>query len=154
MTATPGEASLEGVAESPRGGSPEPTAGSSDEVSIQEIEQETGVTEEPTLPPLARVGYKIFLWLLLLILLLALLLMIYAWWTYPRLGDVVALVAEQPDVDPLQAWRDTRAEWVTQFKDLGQLFLVSPVIPLLGAVLGYIFGRQQAGQAGAPEGET
>jgi hypothetical protein len=37
-------------------------------------------------------------------------------------------------------------------KDLGQLFLLTPVFPLLGAVIGYMFGRQQAGAGAGGEG--
>jgi hypothetical protein len=29
-------------------------------------------------------------------------------------------------------------------KELGQIFLLTPVFPLIGAVLGYIFGREAA----------
>lgn len=45
--------------------------------------------------------------------------------------------------EALTAWREARSEWIAQFKDMGQVFLVSPILPLLGAVLGYIFGSQQ-----------
>lgn len=117
-------------------------------VTIDQIEEQTGLAgSQPQTPPLAQLGYKIFKWLLLLIAVVAALLSVYALTTYPSLQEVQNLTAGQQDVDALQAWRETRSEWVDQFKDLGQLFLVTPIVPLLGAVLGYIFGRQQAGQS-------
>jgi hypothetical protein len=40
-------------------------------------------------------------------------------------------------------WREARASWLTEVKELGQLFILTPLLPLLGTVLGYIFGREQ-----------
>lgn len=41
------------------------------------------------------------------------------------------------------AWQEARTEWFGEIRQIGQLYLVAPLIPLLGTVLGYIFGRQQ-----------
>lgn len=93
---------------------------------------------------MARLGYWIFLWLLGLVVVLVALLVLYGLKTYPRLAEVRELVTADSSIEPLQAWREMRDEWVVQFKDLGQVFLVNPIVPLLGAVLGYIFGSRQA----------
>jgi hypothetical protein len=39
----------------------------------------------------------------------------------------------------------TELDWITSIKDLGQIFLLTPVFPLIGTVIGYMFGRQQEG---------
>jgi hypothetical protein len=114
------------------------------EVRFTQIEDETGIKENPKVPPLAQLGFSIFKYLILLFGLVAFVLALYAVATYPRLESVLRFVNEESDLDALKAWRETRAEWFSQFKDMGQLFLVTPIVPLLGAVLGYIFGRQQA----------
>lgn len=117
-------------------------------VTVDQIEEATGLAgSEPQVPPLAQLGYKIFRYLLLLIAFVGVLLVVYALTTYPSQDEIQEIIGNAEGVEALQAWRETRAEWVDQFKDLGQLFLVTPIVPLLGAVLGYIFGRQQAGQA-------
>jgi hypothetical protein len=53
----------------------------------------------------------------------------------------------------------TFPDWVQQIKDLGQLFLLTPVFPLIGTVIGYIFGvrknsgNSNGGQDGGPGGD-
>jgi len=96
--------------------------------TIDEIVEQTLGAEEAGITPTQRLGYKIFLWLLALIATELVLLLMYGVLTYPR-SDV---------------WDDNKAAWFTSIKDLGQLFLLTPLFPLLGAVIGYMFGRQQA----------
>jgi hypothetical protein len=120
------------------------------------------------------VGYKIFFLLLLLVLLLLILLSVYAWASYPKYEEVQGLVnaanqsavqaakqqpaasAQKPTastievdytvaaVNPAAAWEQARSDWLTHLKDLGQLFLLTPVFPLMGAVIGYIFGDRRS----------
>jgi hypothetical protein len=104
--------------------------------TIDEIVEQTLGAEEAGVTPTQRLGYKIFLWLLGLIVVELALLLLYGAMTYPR-GN---------------AWDDNKATWLTSVKDLGQLFLLTPVFPLLGAVIGYMFGKQQAGAGMDGEG--
>jgi hypothetical protein len=128
------------------------------------------------------VGYKIFVRLLLLVLLLLGLLTFYAWVSYPKYEEILGLVdsanasalrvtsvppttsrnSGSPEVDytvaavnPAEAWEQARRAWLTNLKDLGQLFLLTPVFPLIGAVIGYIFGerrgREEASVEQAPQ---
>lgn len=87
------------------------------------------------------IGYRIFKWLLLLITTLLLLLVVYAWRTYPDATAVDdLLVAGATPPERLAVLEALRSSWLTSVKDLGQMFVLTPVIPLLGAVVGYIFG--------------
>jgi hypothetical protein len=92
---------------------------------------------------LAWIGFRIFKWLLALILLFSGLLVAYAYMTFPldieSINELLGDDAAPEDV--IAAWRSARERWVSDIKDLGQLFLLTPVFPLLGAVIGYIFGR-------------
>ncbi|MDQ3914265.1 MAG: hypothetical protein M3285_12625 [Actinomycetota bacterium] len=112
-------------------------------VTIDEIVASSDLGTPQEISGMARLGYWIFLWLLGLVLVEVALLVLYGLKTYPRLEEVRELVTADSSIEPLQAWREMRDEWVVQFKDLGQVFLVNPIVPLLGAVLGYIFGSRQ-----------
>lgn len=93
---------------------------------------------------LAQIGYRIFKWLLFLAVALLAMLLLYAWQTYPEIVDV-----PPGSTDPLVALERLRNDWLQQVKDLGQLFILTPVFPLLGAVIGYVFGVRGANR-GAP----
>ena len=97
---------------------------------------------------LPYLGFRIFKWLLGLIAVLLVGLTVTGWSTYPERGqfvpDAASATAEQ-----WAAFAAAKAAWVTQLKDLAQTFLFAPVFPLLGAVLGYIFGREGAGHTDA-----
>lgn len=111
--------------------------------AIDEITNEVLDGEVSPLTNLQRLGYRIFKLLLLLLVIFELVLFaLYGFWAYPRLDDVVTTVTGS-DADPGQAWIDARSAWVQSLRDLGQVFLLTPVFPLIGAVLGYIFGTQQ-----------
>lgn len=88
------------------------------------------------------VGFRIFKWLLALVVLMVGVLIGFGWMTYPDFAEVRSVMggeaAGSTVAETLQA---ARAQWVADLKDLGQLFLLTPVFPLLGAVIGYIFGR-------------
>jgi hypothetical protein len=103
--------------------------------------------------PRTRLGRDVFLWLLGLVFLELSLLSIYAVWTYPRLGDITRIAVGQ-NADLQKAWLDARSAWVTSLKDLGQIFLLTPVFPLIGAVIGYMFGRQEDLGTGAGPGPS
>lgn len=88
-------------------------------------------------------GYLIFKLLLALAVFEFFLLTLYAWRTFP--GSAVSNAAA---ASALQADPATQDAWVASIKDLGQIFLISPVFSLIGAVVGYVLGRQQ--QTSAP----
>jgi hypothetical protein len=100
-------------------------------------------SEQAALPPTpaSRIGYKIFRWLLALAGVLIVALICYAALTYPRTSQVNDLIgASAGQIDPVEASRRLHADWLQELKDLGQLFLLTPVFPLIAAVIGYIFG--------------
>jgi hypothetical protein len=90
-----------------------------------------GASENPnSVHMLAGYGFRIFVVLIGLVVFELLLIVLFATFTFPRgLSGSEAM--------------DARAAWVTQLKDIGQIFLLTPIFPLLGAVIGYIFGRQE-----------
>lgn len=98
-----------------------------------------------TFPPgaeIAQLGYRIFKWLLALTVVMTACLVMYGWATYPSDADVATAVGGQTATAEARtnAYTQLLAEWQQQLKDLGQLFLLTPVFPLLGTVIGYIFG--------------
>ena len=93
--------------------------------------------------PIRRLGREIFLWLLALVALELILLSMYAFWTFPGIGDVAQMTEAAADRN--KNWTEARSAWVASLKDLGQIYLLTPVLPLIGAVIGYMFGRQQVG---------
>lgn len=72
---------------------------------------------------------------------------VYAVLKYPQMSDLEELVSDE--TERLVAWRETRTEWFTQFKELGQLFVLGSLLPLLGTIAGYIFGRLQGSEEGS-----
>jgi hypothetical protein len=90
---------------------------------------------------IAQLGYRIFKWLLALALVMTICLVIYGWVTYPGEDEVAAAVGTQNTAEArTNAYTQLLAAWQQQLKDLGQLFLLTPVFPLIGTVIGYIFG--------------
>lgn len=106
-------------------------------------DQETGTS---------RLGYRIFKWLLFLGFFLLIGLMGYAWWTYPTTGDATRLLPLGATLDErLRAVQDLRRDWLQQVKDLGQVFVLTPIFPLLGTVVGYLFGVRRSGRDRTPQ---
>jgi hypothetical protein len=83
-------------------------------------------------------GYLIFKWLLALLVFGFLLLALYAWTTFPDSTTDAASSSSALPASP-----SSQDAWVASIKDLGQIFLLTPIFPLIGAVIGYMFGRQQ-----------
>ena len=91
---------------------------------------------------LVWIGYRIFKWLLLLTVIVMVALGLYAVLTYPTTGEIRELLRSgAPVADVSQLTNQMRSEWISNVKDLAQLFLLTPIFPLLAAVIGYIFGR-------------
>jgi hypothetical protein len=116
----------------------------------------TPLQEATTFPGgVARLGYRIFKWLLALAVLLLAVLTWYGLISYPNEADVNTAVTGQATPDRLAAAKQLQYDWLQQIKDLGQLFLLTPIFPLIGAVIGYIFGvrKSEAGD-NRDNGET
>jgi hypothetical protein len=133
------------------------------QISIEELLARAGGLAPASPPPLQVIGWWAFRLLLAFIGLSFIALAIFAWRTYPSLEyfDQARVAAEQPspitqppmelvtaprdgdNLAPLAMWQEAREQWFAQIKDLGQVFILTPLLPLLGAVLGYIFGREK-----------
>jgi hypothetical protein len=102
---------------------------------------------------LPHLGYRIFKWLLVLAFVLLLALIAYAGITYPTPADAVQVTAGTTAGERIEALRELRNGWLQQVKDLGQMFILTPLFPLIGAVVGYLFGvrKAEAGDKTAPE---
>lgn len=103
---------------------------------IQDAATAGGAEKRKTLP---EIGLEAFRALLVFTGFSLLLLAVFGWLTYPGLEAVERL--EEPG-NVLATFQEQQAEWFTRIKDLGQLYILTPLLPLLGLVLGYIFGRQ------------
>lgn len=93
--------------------------------TTQQAGDETGgsIAENAAVPLL---GYRIFRWLLLVLLIFLISLGVFAWMTYPSGKGV--------DAATLQV------DWYERVRDARQSFIITPIFPLLAAVIGYIFG--------------
>lgn len=97
--------------------------------------------------PRTRLGLAVFRTVVGLVAGVGVALSIYAVVSYPSVADVRALLG--PDATgaaTLTAWREIRAEWVQQMRDIAQLALFGSLIPLLGTIIGYMLGRQDRGE--------
>lgn len=120
----------------------EPAARSHDQISLVDLEKNAVPNRAAfEIPPRRVVGLKIFKWLLWLVVGMIALLVLYGWATYPRIDEIRSLAGAGSDATA--AYTKARADWVASVKDLGQLFLITPILPLLSAVLGYMFGRNE-----------
>jgi len=114
------------------------------------------LSRDPTMQ-LPWIGFRIFKWLLLLAIIGSIWIVVFAAFTYPDEASILqAFPANAATEAKLQAVRTARADWLTSVKDLGQLFLLTPIFPLIGAVIGYIFGvsRQAPSASDQPNGQT
>jgi hypothetical protein len=71
------------------------------------------------------------------------LLVLYGWKTYPTSQDLVGGLQQPTPSDVADAIRQARSDWAVSIRDFGQLFLITPIFGLAGAVIGYIFGRNE-----------
>lgn len=111
------------------------------EISFDQVESDVPAGARFSELPRGVLGYKIFKWLLLLVGVLLFLLTMYAVFTYPSPSDA-RLLADDP-AGAAVAYGQLKSDWLSSVKDLGQIFIITPVLPLIGAVLGYIFGKDE-----------
>jgi hypothetical protein len=88
------------------------------------------------------IGYRIFKWLLLLTAFVMFLIFLYAFFTFPDRAAIVngSWSTDTPFKTKLDAASAAQADWLASVKDLAQLFVITPLFPLMGAVIGYVFG--------------
>lgn len=94
----------------------------------------------------ARLGWRIFLSVLLLALALVVALVVLALASYPyseNFRDADGVMTEAQ----LQVWIDARAEWLRQVTNMGQVFLFTSIVPLLGTIAGYLLGERSGRRA-------
>lgn len=126
------------------------------QITLDELTVSKGGLPPPVAPPLRVIGWRAFQLLVGFVGLSLAALAVFAWSTYPSLPEVMAAMAEpagpvvtsaQPcevaGPDAASLWSQARTEWLAGIKELGQMFVLTPLLPLLGTVLGYIFGREQ-----------
>jgi hypothetical protein len=89
----------------------------------------------PVAPPLVVVAWRVFLVLVAFMAVAYLSIAAFAVSTYPSLKDFPSGTV----VD----LRNARAEWLAATKELGQTFVLTPLLSLLGAILGYLLGRER-----------
>lgn len=65
---------------------------------------------------------------------------IYAFLTYPRTDQLLVLIGEESPVDRLAAYEAMRRAWFDELIEIVQVLLIGPFVPLLTAIVGYIFG--------------
>lgn len=100
-----------------------------DQITLDEIVVSKGALPPAPGPSVSLIGWWAFRLLVVFIGMSYLALAVFAWSIYPS---------------TVQA----RVEWLAVIKELGQMFVLTPFLPLLGAVLGYIFGREQRTSSG------
>ncbi len=94
----------------------------------------------------SRIGFYVLLLLIAYGTLALGALTIWGIWTYPKTGEVSAVIgAQTAEQDRVAVYRELRSDWLSTIKDLGLTFTITPVLTLLGTVVGYIF-RGQAEQ--------
>jgi hypothetical protein len=116
----------------PRGEPPSPVP---EPLSLEHLERALVPGAEVELP---RIGRELALWVMVLIALTLALVFAYAALTFPDLESLKDLAA--PDA-VLEAYERIRTLWFQEVRGLLEL-LLPLFVTVLGAIIGYIFGRQ------------
>lgn len=98
--------------------------------------------------PVRRTGLFLFVLVGGITVAVLVVLALYGWWTYPSVTDVAALLEGREEANRLEAWQQEQANWMQRLRDLAQTFLLTPFVPLLTAIAGYIFGVREASVPG------
>ena len=99
----------------------------------------------------SRIGFYILLLLIAYGGLALAALTVWGAWTYPTIGDVTKIVGTGTEPDRVAVYRDLRSDWLATVKDLGMTFTITPVLTLLGTVIGYIFRGSASEEPGDGE---
>jgi hypothetical protein len=116
-----------------------------DQITLDEIVVSKGGLPPPPAPTLVIIGWRVFLVLVAFIGVSYLVMAVFAWSIYPHLS-AFGTEMNTPELcasGTVARWRNAHEQWLATIKELGQLFIVTPLLPLLGAVLGYVFGRER-----------
>jgi hypothetical protein len=118
--------------------------GDAAEVSADDITSAIAPRGEARPPTLPEIGLTAFRWVVAVTAAALVLLAGFGILTYPRLEEVERMAG---GATAISVHRELTGEWFARIKDLGQLFILTPLLPLLGVILGYIFGREQQGSS-------
>lgn len=88
-------------------------------------------------------GVRLFRWVLVLVGVIALVVGLYAAVSFPYDHQVSPLLKDMPPGERLAAWKEIRADWRTGLIQFTQTILIAPFVPLLTAIVGYIFGSRE-----------
>lgn len=98
------------------------------------------------LTPTQVLGYRLFTIVAILIGLLLLVFVGFCFLTWPRQGDIRAMLPPTASADDYAATvRVLRGDWQSDARDLAQLLVIGPFVPLLSAIIGYILGKNDVG---------
>lgn len=89
---------------------------------------------------LTRIGFNLAIYLLLFLAAYLIALAVFAWWSYPRLEEVKAVIR---DAQAFTTQREMQAAWRENVRGLLDP-IFTPVLALLSSVIGYIFGKQKS----------
>ena len=111
------------------------------DVSLDDLDRRISKNAKFEEIPKGVLGYIIFKWLLLITGVLLTLLVTYGIATYPQFAHYKSLATSKNNA--LSLYAAAQAQWSNNIKGFGETFLITPIIPLIGTVLGYIFGRHE-----------
>jgi len=101
------------------------------------------------------IGFRMFKWLVALVFLLLIAVVVYGILTYPSQDDLLKLAElDRSKKRAAQIVASARDQWQRSVIELGVQFVITPIVPLLGAIAGYIFGvSRQGGRRGRNGGD-
>jgi len=92
------------------------------------------------------IGFRMFKWLVALVFLLLIAVVVYGILTYPSQDDLLKLAElDRSKKRAAQIVASARDQWQRSVIELGVQFVITPIVPLLGAIAGYIFGVSRQG---------
>lgn len=106
----------------------------------QEVEQEGGGTEEIEKARI-EIGGRIVFGVIGLIVLAGIGIFYYANFTEPLSAQELKTLGADDFLDRAE---ELHTAWFNEIKDLGQLYIISLLIPVLTTLIGYIFGKAAA----------
>jgi hypothetical protein len=109
-------------------------------VSWRDIEHTLG---DVKLTPTQILGYRLFFTITVLLGALVFVVVLDAVLTWPRSGEVAGLLSGLPASDRAVALRQLRSDWHSDVRDVAQLLVIGPFVPILSAIVGYLLGRNE-----------
>jgi len=109
-------------------------------ISWTDVEKGTGKVE---LTATQMIGFQLFKIVTGLLGALIVILAAYALLTWPRADEVGSLLEGLEASERAAALRDLRSDWHGEVRSLAQLLVIGPFVPILSAIVGYMFGRNE-----------